>query len=142
MIPLGLGAIFLGREATIVFFTIVAIFGFKEFARATGLYHDWWMTGAVYLGIIAVGVISLVPRSVPDVPGWYGLFMALPVYVDRRSSWSSRSCATASEGQLQAAGAGDRRLRLPRLDVRPSGVPGQRRGTPTATCSTCCSPWS
>jgi len=27
---------------------------FKEFARATGLYRDWWMTGAVYLGIAAV----------------------------------------------------------------------------------------
>ena len=60
MVPLLLGSIFLGRAATIVFFTTVAIFGFKEFARATGLYQDWPMTGAVYLGIIATGVISLV----------------------------------------------------------------------------------
>jgi predicted CDP-diglyceride synthetase/phosphatidate cytidylyltransferase len=37
MVPIGLGVIFLGRAATIVFFTGVAIFGFKEFARATGL---------------------------------------------------------------------------------------------------------
>jgi phosphatidate cytidylyltransferase len=81
MVPLLIGAIFLGREATIVFFTAVAIFGFKEYARATGLYRDWFMTGAVYLGIIAVGITSLVKDPALGVPGWYGLFMALPVYV-------------------------------------------------------------
>jgi phosphatidate cytidylyltransferase len=80
LIPLGLGAIFLGREATIVFFTIIAVFGFKEFARATGLYADWWMTGCVYVGIIATGLASLVFDPFEDRPGWYGLFMAMPVY--------------------------------------------------------------
>ncbi len=80
MIPLGLGVIFLGREATIAFLTVLAIFGFKEFARATGLYIDWWMTGAVYVGILAVGAVSLVYDPVRHVPGWYGLYMALPVY--------------------------------------------------------------
>jgi hypothetical protein len=60
MIPLLLGTIFLGRGVTIVFFTTVAIFGFKEFSRATGLYQDWLMTGAVYLGIAAAGILSLV----------------------------------------------------------------------------------
>jgi phosphatidate cytidylyltransferase len=78
--PLGLGALFLGREATIVFFTTIAIFGFKEFARATGLYADWYMTGCVYLGIIATGLTSIVPDPGLDRPGWYGLFIALPVY--------------------------------------------------------------
>ncbi len=80
MIPLVLGAIFLGREATIVLFTILTILGFKEFARATGLYDDWVMTGAVYLSIVAVGVVSLVHDPATGEPGWYGLFMALPVY--------------------------------------------------------------
>src|SRR5438105_2071168 len=60
MIPLLVIAIFLGRGAAITFMTIVAIFGFKEFARATGLYADWYMTGSVYLGIIAVGLTCLV----------------------------------------------------------------------------------
>src|SRR6516162_6721836 len=60
LVPLGLGAIFLGRGATIFFFTVIAVFGFKEFARATGLYADWYMTGSVYLGIIATGLASLV----------------------------------------------------------------------------------
>ncbi len=81
LVPLGLGAIFLGRESAIVFFTLVAIFGFKEFARATGLYADWYMTGAVYLAIVAVGLTCLVADPGDGRPGWYGLFIALPVYV-------------------------------------------------------------
>jgi phosphatidate cytidylyltransferase len=81
MVPLTLGAVFLGREATIVFFTALAVFGCKEFARATGLYADWPATGVVYLGIIATGIAAIVPDPRLDVHGWYGLFMALPVYV-------------------------------------------------------------
>lgn len=81
MIPLLLLCIFLGRIPTIVFFTVVAVFGFKEFARATGLYEDWGMTGAVYLGIIGVGLVSVVHNPRLDVPGWYGLFSIFPAYV-------------------------------------------------------------
>jgi len=81
MIPLVLLCIFLGREATIVFFAVVAVFAFKEFARATGLHGDRGMTGTVYLGIVAVGVVSMMPDPNLDVPGWYGLFAIFPVYV-------------------------------------------------------------
>ena len=81
MAPLVLAAIVAGREATIVGVAVLALFGFKEYARATGLYRDWWMTGTVYLGILAVTVSSLVPDPRFQVPGWYGLFMTLPVYV-------------------------------------------------------------
>jgi phosphatidate cytidylyltransferase len=81
MVPLTGVALFLGREATIIFFTIVALFGFKEYARATGLYADWYMTGGVYLGILAAGAASLVWDPTSHIPGWYGLFMALPVFV-------------------------------------------------------------
>jgi len=81
MVPVILGVLLAGRAATIVSVAVLAVFGFKEFARATGLYRDWWMTGAVYLGIVAVGVSSLVRDPWLHVPGWYGLFMALPVYV-------------------------------------------------------------
>jgi phosphatidate cytidylyltransferase len=81
MIPLLAVALFLGRTVAIVFFTLVAIFGFKEFARATGLYADWAMTCSVYVGILAVGITSFMDDpGVKDRPGWYGLFMALPVY--------------------------------------------------------------
>ncbi len=80
MIPLVLGAIFLGRVATIVLFTGLSMLGFKEFARATGLNRDRIMTGAVYLSIAALGLVSLVPDPATGAPGWYGLFMAMPVF--------------------------------------------------------------
>ena len=80
MAPLVLVVVVAGREATIVGVAVLALLGFKEYARATGLYRDWWMTGTVYLGIVAVTAISLVQDPRLEVPGWYGLFMTLPVY--------------------------------------------------------------
>ncbi len=81
MAPAALLCLFLGRYAAIAFFTLLSIFGFKEFARATGLYRDWWMTGAVYLGIVAVGVLSAVPDPSNGQRGWYGFFICLPAWV-------------------------------------------------------------
>jgi phosphatidate cytidylyltransferase len=81
MVPIVLVVVFAGRAATIGGITLLALFGFKEFARATGLYRDWWMTGAVNVGIIAVAASSLVTDPLLDRPGWYGLFMTLPVYI-------------------------------------------------------------
>ena len=78
----GFIVVFLGRVPTIVGVTLLAIFGFKEFARASGLYRDWWMTGAVYAGIVAVGVASLMsdPHGEEPGPGWYGFFVAVPAF--------------------------------------------------------------
>lgn len=81
MVPLVIGAIFLGRFAAVFLFTIISIFGFKEYARATGLYRDFFMTGTAYLGIIAVGITCLVTDPNLHTPGWYGLFIVMPVYV-------------------------------------------------------------
>jgi phosphatidate cytidylyltransferase len=81
MAPLILGLIWAGRIATIIGFSLIAMVGFKEFARATGLYRDWWMTGAVYSGIIAVALIALFPHPRGGSTGWYGLFMTVPIYV-------------------------------------------------------------
>lgn len=81
MIPLVFMALFLGRTATIIFFTLIAIGAFTEFARATGLYRDWWLTGVVLLGIAAVGAVSLADAPDTHAHGWYGMLMALPVYV-------------------------------------------------------------
>jgi phosphatidate cytidylyltransferase len=82
MAPVALAVVFLGRVPTIIGVTLLAIFGFKEFARASGLYRDWWMTGGVYAGIIAVGVAALMshPRGDESGPGWYGFFVAVPVF--------------------------------------------------------------
>jgi phosphatidate cytidylyltransferase len=80
MVPLVLGSVLLGRVSTIVGCTLVAILGLKEFARATGLYRDWWMTGCVYLATLAMAVVLLVPDPMSGKPGWFGLFTGLPVY--------------------------------------------------------------
>src|SRR5213595_1238824 len=82
MAGIGLIVVFLGRIPTIVGVTFLAIYAFKEFARASGLYRDWWMTGAVYAGIITVGIASLVthPRAEEPGTGWYGFFVAVPVF--------------------------------------------------------------
>ena len=81
IIPMVFAALFFGRATTIAFFTLLALSAFSEFARATGLYHDWWMTGVVLLGIAAVGVVSYVDAPDGGPHGWYGMLMALPVYV-------------------------------------------------------------
>jgi phosphatidate cytidylyltransferase len=83
IVPVLFGVIFLGRIPTIVFFTGIGIFALKEFARATGLYRDWYMTGAAYLAIIVTGFMCLPYEAGPGgqaVPGWYGMFMACPVF--------------------------------------------------------------
>ena len=80
--PIGLAVIFAGRVPTIIGVTLLAIFGFKEFARVSGLYRDWWMVGAVYAGILTVGAASLMPHPRGEEPGagWYGFFVAVPVF--------------------------------------------------------------
>jgi phosphatidate cytidylyltransferase len=80
MTSLLLGTVMLGRIPIILLMAILAGFGFKEFARATGLYRDWWMTGAVYLAIAAAAIIAIIPDPNNGKPGWYGLFMTLPAY--------------------------------------------------------------
>lgn len=82
MAGIGLLVVFLGRVPTIIGVTLLAVFAFKEFVRASGLYRDWWMTGAVYAGIVSVGVASLIshPRGEEPGPCWYGFFVAVPVF--------------------------------------------------------------
>ena len=82
MAGIALLVVFLGRIPTIAGVTLLAIYAFKEFARASGLYRDWWMTGAVYAGIVAVGIASLIshPRGEEPGTGWYGFFVAMPVF--------------------------------------------------------------
>ena len=81
MVPLLILVFFLGREAAIVFLTIVAILGFLEFACATSLYNDRIITGTVCLGIIATGGVCWINNPIDGTPGFYGLFMALPIFM-------------------------------------------------------------
>jgi len=81
MAPAVFLALYLGRVVTICGIALLAVGGFKEYARATGLYRDWWYTGAVYLGIAAVTTVTLVHDPDNGELGWYGMYMALPVFV-------------------------------------------------------------
>jgi len=81
MVPVLLLVYFLGREVAIVFAILLATLAFREFARTTGLSEDGFLTSAVYVGIAALGVVCLMPDPTNDKPGWYGLFMAMPVIV-------------------------------------------------------------
>jgi phosphatidate cytidylyltransferase len=81
VVPVLLLVFFLGREAAILFVTLVASLGFREFARATGLDRDRLLAAAVYVGICLMGVASLMTDPASGKPGWYGLFMAVPVFV-------------------------------------------------------------
>jgi phosphatidate cytidylyltransferase len=82
MAPLALLVVGLGRGATIVGVTLLAVFAFKEFARATGLYRDFVMVGAVYTAVVFAGVAAWCPDRDPGGthPGWLELFETLPVY--------------------------------------------------------------
>jgi phosphatidate cytidylyltransferase len=79
---IGFIVIFLGRVPTIIGVTLLAIYAFKEFARASGLYRDSLMAGAVYAGILIVGIASVIsdPRGEEPGPGWYGFFVATPAF--------------------------------------------------------------
>ncbi len=81
MVPLVLGFIAAGRSAVIIGVGILALSGFREFARATGLYRDWYITGSVFGAIVAVTAVTMASDPKTGYPGWYGLFMALPVYL-------------------------------------------------------------
>jgi phosphatidate cytidylyltransferase len=72
MIPIIAAAIFLGRWAVIAGVTALALLGFTEFARAARLSEGRWITGAVYLSILAAGVVTVLNR--------FNLFLALPAF--------------------------------------------------------------
>jgi phosphatidate cytidylyltransferase len=72
MLPVAIGALWLGPIAWTALVTVVSILGFKEYARATGLYREVAFVIVVYLTIIAANVASLVQR--------YDFFMAIPMW--------------------------------------------------------------
>jgi phosphatidate cytidylyltransferase len=81
MVPLLLVVYFLGREVAILFATFLALLAFREFAGNTGLDRDGLLTNVVYLAILALGVVCLIPDPRSGNPGWYGLFLTMPVFV-------------------------------------------------------------
>jgi phosphatidate cytidylyltransferase len=72
MLPVILGAIWLGAGAWTVLVTVVSILAYKEFARATGLYRDLPFVVVVYVAILAENLFAFIQR--------YDLFMAAPMW--------------------------------------------------------------
>ncbi len=81
MVPVIGASLFAGRAVTIGFFTLIAILAFNEYARATGLHRDLVMSFTVFAGIVGIAVVTLARDPATDRAGWYGLFMAAPVFM-------------------------------------------------------------
>jgi phosphatidate cytidylyltransferase len=83
MAPVAMGALLAGRIPFIVGVALVAVWAFKEYARATGLYRDWSLTLGAYVAIAGAAVTAGLPdcdRPPGERPGWFDLFEAMPVY--------------------------------------------------------------
>jgi phosphatidate cytidylyltransferase len=72
MLPVILGALWLGLPAWTVVVTVVSILGFREFARATGLHRELGITAIVYLAIVIENIAAALDR--------YDVFNAVPMW--------------------------------------------------------------
>jgi phosphatidate cytidylyltransferase len=87
ILPVALGAIWLGHGAWALFVTLVSMLAFKEFAKVTGLYRQTLFVLVTYGAIVAVNVFALVGRYdfFMATPTWAVLALALVPIVLRRS---------------------------------------------------------
>jgi phosphatidate cytidylyltransferase len=81
MAPAALVAIFLGRVAAIVFIFGLAMLGFVEYARATGLSRDRALLGVVLAGIAALGIDVALGNQFSASFDWYEIYLAIPLIV-------------------------------------------------------------
>jgi phosphatidate cytidylyltransferase len=72
ILPVALGAMWLGHGAWAVFVTLISLVGFKEYARVTGLYRYVLFVLVVYGAIVIQNAYAYV--------GWYDWFQATPTW--------------------------------------------------------------
>lgn len=72
LLPLIFLPLWIGANAWIALVALISVYGFKEFARGTGLYAH-----RIYVALVYVVIIGL---ALCAASGNYGLFMALPVW--------------------------------------------------------------
>ena len=101
MVPTIAASLFAGRAVAICFFAIIAVAAFREYARATGLHHDLTMTFISLAGIVGIAAVALARDPATGAPGWYGLFMTVPVFVSAALVLAS-ILRNRPEGQLKA----------------------------------------
>jgi phosphatidate cytidylyltransferase len=102
MAPAGLFVVALGREATIIGITFLALVAFREFARATGLNGDRGITAVVYVAIVVMGAAAWLPdpQTGWTRPGWLGLMQAMPIYAIA-AIWCVPIVRNRVQGQVQ-----------------------------------------
>jgi phosphatidate cytidylyltransferase len=93
IVPIVAVTIVLGHEAVIIGAGLLAVFTFKEFARATGVYEDWWITGVVYALILTCTAATLA--------GAWTAFSAMPV-IGVAAIFLVPIARNRATGQLQA----------------------------------------
>ena len=72
--PLMIGPVLLGAATSIAAITVMSLFAYREYARATGLFRDLLVGAIAVIGIIAINLAAL--------DNWYRLFAALfPIVV-------------------------------------------------------------
>lgn len=81
MIPFFIVFVLLGRILFIIGVLLLSIFSFIEFSRATQLNRNPLIVYIVYIGIILIAILALIRTTPSENYGWYGMFMALPVYI-------------------------------------------------------------
>ena len=81
MAPLVFLAILCGREVTIFSSLVLSVLAFREYSLATKLCPDRWITGLVTAAIGVQTIFTLMPDPSLASPGWYGMFIVMPVYV-------------------------------------------------------------
>lgn len=79
MAPAALAAIFLGRAAAIVFIFGLALLGFWEYARATGLVRDRLLVGVVMASIVALAVDVVLAGGMRPQLDWFEMYLTLPL---------------------------------------------------------------
>ena len=79
MAPTALLAIFLGRIVAIAFIFGLALAGFWEYARATGLVRDRVLVGVVMAAIAALAATVMLAEHLPTNVNWFELYLELPL---------------------------------------------------------------
>ncbi|HEV8536654.1 MAG TPA: phosphatidate cytidylyltransferase [Candidatus Limnocylindria bacterium] len=72
MLPVVFAALWLGKLGWAALVTVISIYAFKEFAKATGLYREIPFVLAVYAAILAMNLFAFLPH--------YGFFMVAPLW--------------------------------------------------------------
>jgi phosphatidate cytidylyltransferase len=87
ILPIALGAMWLGQGAWTILVALVSILAFKEFARVTGLYRQPLFVLLVYGAVVAENYFAFVGRYdvFMAVPTWAVLALALVPIVLRRT---------------------------------------------------------